>query len=311
MIFFFYGPNSFAARQQIARLKSEYLKKTASEFGVEKIEGKEVKMQDLLSALQAAPLLTTSRLVIIEDLAQNKQLAEKIGQITQAVSPTTVAVFYDSNADQRTSYFKHLSAGSKAIKFHPLSGSQLQQWVKREAQASGAEIDGPAILKLIETAGEDQWRLQGEIIKLAGLDPKITVESIAKLVVPNQNESIFDLVENMTAGRVPKAMSLYRQLRSELVSEMYILSMIIWQLRNLLLAKTAGNVSAQTLSKNSGMSPFVAGKMLSRQLNISEEALRWAFLQSVETDYEIKTGAGDAETMIERLIYNVAEKVRV
>ena len=65
MIFFFYGPNSFEARSQIAKLVTQYQKKTGNDFGLDKIEGEKATVAELKAALQAVPFLASSRLVII------------------------------------------------------------------------------------------------------------------------------------------------------------------------------------------------------------------------------------------------------
>lgn len=308
MIFFFYGPNTYAARQQIAKVSTEYEKKTGSNFGLERLEGPKVKAEELRASLQAAPFLANSRLVIIEDLGANKTVAPQIEGHIKDVPESTVAVFYDAAADQRTTYFKALSKVARAVKFEPLSQHQLQQWAAREAKAAGAEIERPAITRLLDLCGENQWRLSNEIAKLAAYAAPITIAAVNDMVEESGTESIFNLVEAMTAGRVDTALGLYARLRSEGQNEMYILSMVIWQLRNLLLAKAAGKTTPPELAKNASMSPFVAGKMLAKRHLFTEDQLKAAFLLAVDTDYQIKSGGGSAAALVEQLIYRVASK---
>lgn len=309
MIFFFYGPNTFAARQQQSKMMAEYQKKTGSDLGIERIEGAKATRQQLAAALQASPFLANSRLVIIEGLSANKAVSAKVSELTGSIPDSTVAVFYDPQVDQRTSYFKHMMATAKPVKFEPLTPRQLHGWIQNEIKNLGAEIDGPAITKLLEVAGEDQWRLRNELTKLANRNNHVTLEVIEEMVIPNQNETIFDLVEAMSSGRTERAMTLYKQLRSDQMSEMHILSMIIWQLRNLLIAKLAGQMSSGELAKKAGMSPFVAGKMLTKCRGLSEEVLKAAFLKAVDTDYGIKTGEAAADVLVEQLVFQVSRDV--
>jgi len=309
MIFFFYGPNSFAARQQIAKLVAEYVKKSGDNFGVERIDGAKVKPEELRASLQAAPFLSRSRLVIIEDLGANKAIAAKIEDHIKDVPDTTVAVFYEPNADQRTVYFKTLKAAAKTIVFEPLPSHKLQQWVAREAATAEATIEQGAARRLLELSGEDQWRLSHEVAKVAAYGTPITAEAVEELVEESHTETIFNLVEAMTAGNASTALRLYRQLRDDGQHEVYMLSMVIWQLRNLLLAKTAGATSPPQLAKTAGMSPFVAGKMLAKRHLFTEEQLKTAFLLAVDTDYQIKSGAGSPDILVEQLILYIASQV--
>jgi len=199
-----------------------------------------------------------------------------------------------------------LSEIAKVVKFEPLSTGRLHSWVAQQAGEQGAEIDRPAISRLLELTGDDQWRLHGEIAKLAAYRSPITIETVNEMVAESTNETIFNLVEAMTAGRVEVALRLYRELRQSGQNEMYMLSMDIWQLRNLLLAKAAGKTTPPQLAEAAGMSPYVAGKMLAKRHLFTEDSLKRAFLESVDTDYQIKSGAGAAEVLVEQLILRVA-----
>jgi DNA polymerase III delta subunit len=312
MIFFFYGPNAYAAQRKLAEMAETYVKKAGSDFGLERIDGSEAKPDQIIGALQASPFLANSRLVVIRDLGKNKAASEKILTALDHVPESTVAVFYDSEVDQRTSYFKGMTkqATVKAVKFDRLAMPQLMSWVAKEVQSAGGTIDRSAAAKLVETVGDDQWRLAGEVAKLVNYDAKVSVETVGLLVEQSSNESIFDLVEAMSSGNLKSALKIYTQLLADRTNEIYVLTMVMWQLRNLLLAKTAGNMSSAELAKQAGLSPYVAGKALARQRGLSKEVLTAAFYEAIETDYAIKSGKGKADLLVEQLIYRVAASMK-
>ena len=132
------------------------------------------------------------------------------------------------------------------------------------------------------------------------------IETVRKLVTPSIDQSIFDLVEAMTAGRADTALPAYRRMLAAKESEMYVLTMIQWQLRNLLLAKTAPGLSAAELAKEAGMSPYVAEKMLTAQRRHDESALRRAYIRAAECELNIKSGQIKSDVAVEQLIYSVA-----
>ena len=309
MIFFFHGPNTYEARQQIAKLTRQYVMKTGSDMGLERLDGSKLSLERLDGALMAVPFLASSRLVIIEALGANKALSTKIPDMLKRIPNTTVAVFYDPNPDKRTVYYKTLSTAGKRVEFLPPTQPALQRWVGEQVAAGGGSIDRPAMNKLLDLAGEDQWRLSGEIAKLLDYSSVISVESVNELVVPSQTETIFVLIEAMTAGNTQEALQTYDRLRSSGENEMLILNMVVWQLRNLLLAKTAGKISPPELAKTAGMSPYVAGKMLARRHNFSEERLKTAFIAAVNTDYGIKSGSGASDIMVEQLIVKLSQEL--
>lgn len=282
------------------------MSKTGSDMGLERIDGQNVTADVLLNALTAVPFLATSRLVIIEDLGSNKGLASKIDELIRDVPETTVALFYETEVDQRTAYYKTMISKAKPVKFESLTSSGLSRWVRLEVERLKGQIDTAAIAKLIDIVGDDQWRLEQEIMKLVNYRARVSVESVDAMVIQTPQQTIFDLVEAMSGKRVKTAVSIFRDLIAQRTNEVYILSMIIWQLRNLLLAKTAGAITQVELAKRAGMSPYVAGKALVRQRDFSEEDLQQAFLAAIRTDYELKSGQGEPEELVERLIYRVS-----
>lgn len=308
MIFFFYGPNAYAARHEIHRMTEAYIKKTGSDLGFERLDGSSLNLHTLQATLQASPFLATSRLIIIDDFGKVKVTGEALEKVLASIPSTTVAVFYDGEVDQRTAYFKTMHKVARNVKFEAMNGSELTAWIMAEAKRLGGSIDRTAAQALLTTAGEDQWRLSGEINKLVNYQPKITTETIALLVVPTLSQSIFDLVEAMTAGRGKAAMSAYHELLAERTNEIYLLTMVIWQLRNLLLARTAVGLAPNDLAKVAGMSPYVAGKAMQAARSFDESTLKQAFLAATECEYRIKSGLDPAQPAIERLILEVATK---
>lgn len=306
MTFFFYGPNSYALREQVRQMVAAYMAKTGSDMGLERIDGAATKPDSLLAALQAAPFLTTSRLVIIDSVAANKATAAKLADLLDAVPKTTVAVFTEREVDQRTTAFKTLMKADKVVKFEPLAPGQLLAWCKKQVEQLGGTADRAALQALIDTAGEDQWRLEGEITKLVNFEPAITAAAVRELVTPSIDQSIFDLVEAMTAGRTAEALGGYHRMLASRESEIYILTMIQWQLRNLLLAKTAGGRNQAELAKAAGMSPYVAGKMLAAQRRFDEQTLAEAYRAAADCEYDIKSGRLAGVPAVEQLIYRLA-----
>lgn len=309
MILFFYGPNSYASRRKLQEIVNTYVKKTGSNLGLERIDGATTDAKVLGGAIRAVPFLATSRLVVIEYLGANKAASAKIADITKDVPATTVVVFYEKDVDRRTLFFKHLDQAAQAQRFDMLGPTQLSAWVGRQVKGLGATIEPAAMAELIDRVGDDQWRLEQEVAKLANSTHEITRDDVQLLVEPGRDENIFDLVEAMAAGKTKTAMSQYQLMLAGGSNEMYVLSMVIWQLRNLLLAKTAGPMPPGELAKAAAISPFVAQKAAARQGNLDYDQLRQAFLAAVDTEYKIKTGAGKPQELVELLIYNASVSV--
>src|SRR5690349_6990085 len=106
MTIFFYGPNTYALRQQVAQMTDAYRAKAGSDYGLERIDGTTAKPRELAATLQASPFLASSRLVIVEGLGANKSAGPGLVDMMAAVPSSTVAVFVETEVDQRTAVFK-------------------------------------------------------------------------------------------------------------------------------------------------------------------------------------------------------------
>jgi DNA polymerase-3 subunit delta len=311
MTIFFYGPNSYGLRGQLHEMIATYLKKSGSDFGLERINGESIRPHELVAILTASPFLANSRLVIVEGLALNKAIAEKLPGIMAGVPKSTVAVFADREVDQRTSTFRQLAKADKVVKFELVTGPKLLGWVRSEIELQGGTAEPEALRELVVMVGEDQWRLSGEINKLVNYDLHVRVEHVRELVALSVEQSIFKLVEAMTDGNSEEALSGYYRLLERNESEIYVLTMVQWQLRNWLLAKMApGQMSPQELAKAAGMSPYVAAKMVAAQSTVSRAELVRAYLAAGQCEYDIKSGRMKAQVAVEQLIYGVALRMR-
>jgi DNA polymerase-3 subunit delta len=304
MTIFFYGPNAYALRRELARMVAAYVAKNGSDMGVERLDGATVKPRELAAALRAAPFLASSRLVVVEGLSGNKGLGSGangggLAETLAAVPKSTVAVFVEPAIDQRTVVFKTLSKSDKVVKFEALAPTKLPVWIAAEARRLGGSIEPATARLLVEMAGGDQWRLAEEIQKLVNYDPAVTAGTVRELVEPSVEQSVFEMVEAMSAGRTAAALDGYRRLLAARQGEIYVLTMIQWQLRNLLLTQAE-------LAREAGMSPYVAGKAAAACRRHSLEALSRAYRAAADCEQDIKTGRARAEEAVERLILGVA-----
>ncbi len=290
-------------------MRQAFVAKNGADFGIEQLDGAGVDPKRLPELLQAAPFLANSRLVILEGLGKNKPATEVALTLLAKIPDTTVAVFADTEVDQRTSWFKILSTEAKVVKFDLLEGSQLSSWIKRTAEEQGGRIERPGVDALAAACGPDQWRLEQEIQKLVSYAPDITEETVKLLVETTVEQSIFELVEAITSGKTSKVLTMYRELIRQRVNEFYLLTMVQWQLRNLLSAKAGEGLSSSELAKRVKMSPYVAGKAQQAARRLSVEDLEAGFLTSLDAEVAMKSGRPQ-QASLEQLLYDLSTRFR-
>lgn len=307
MILFFYGANSFAARAKLGQLKEQYIAKNGNDFGLDQLDGEHIKLQDLVQQLQAVPFLATSRLIIIENLGKNKTVAEDILERLDDVPESTIVVLYDPDVDKRSKYFKTLSKLPRAAEFKPLAPPQLSRWIEDQVVNLGSKIERQAVQELINRCGDDQWRLQGEITKLATHSDIITQTDVEELVEVSEEQNIFAFLDSVMAGDLRSSLAGLERLQAMGQNEMYILTMLLWQLRQVLLAKLSGLTNSNELAKKASLSPYAAGKAIALARKVDEEVLKDMYTACVDCEYGIKTGKATPEELLEGLVIRLCQ----
>ncbi len=315
MILFFYGPNTYASRYRLKQLIDRYQASDSAGLGLERIDAETLPpvtseaAERVINAITSLPFLSEHRLVIIENILANAELAAAVFGQLDRVPKTTVLVFYERTPDERTKAFKSLKNLTKTIKFTELMPSKLTTWVQQTAIKLGGQIDMPTAQLLIQKTGTDQWRLSNELTKLVSFEPKISSDSIEQLVEPTFQNSIFDLVDGLNRGRLEEAIRLYRGLRSQKHQPLYVLSMIGWATRNLIIAKAAmtstGAKNASEISQDFGLNPFVVAKALQAVKAMPLSALKKAASKIMATDQALKSSSLDDDLLMEQLLIDL------
>jgi len=305
MIFFFYGENSYGLRQTVEQLKQKYVGKTGSDLNLVTMDMAQASLTDFVSTVSTAPLLATSRLIIIKNLNQNKTAAAKIADLIEIVPTSTIVVIEETEVDRRSSYFKTLAKLKNAKEFKKLAPPALQKWVKSMVSQTGGVIDNTIIATLINLVGDNQWQLQNEIIKLVSYNKVITKETIRGLVVPNIEQTIFQLIENIVRKNINMALKIYHNLLLHGANDQQIIALLNWQYRNIALA--IDNKGNSKWIKDFEVAPFAATKAAQIATNLNMSDVKRAYGRIVEADFSIKSGQSKPELAIEKLIYELAK----
>ncbi|HDL74880.1 MAG TPA: hypothetical protein ENH06_00620 [bacterium] len=127
------------------------------------------------------------------------------------------------------------------------------------------------------------------------------------LVRPKIETDIFKTIDALAVKNKKQALKyLYKHLEKG-DSPLYLLTMINFQFRNLVLIKSTQeqNKIGLNLSKELGLHPFVVRKSLWQAQNFTFEELKKIYRKIFEVDYNIKTGRIDHQTAIDLFIAEI------
>jgi len=295
MILFFYGEDTYRLKQKVKQLKEKYISASLGDTNLALIDGKTATYDEISRQVLAFPFLAKSRLVIVQNLLREakKETQEKVVEFLKKIPETTVLVFVEEGKpDKRTVLFKKL-AKEKTQEVLPLDETNIRSWIAEEVEARGGQIDRVALEKLQQYIGNDLWRLSNEIDKLVTYDTNITQENIELLVKSQTESDVFALIDAIASKRKKQALLELHNLLENGANELYILSMIVYQYRNLLIVSDEVSRGARThwdIAKSAKLHPFVAQKTLQIAKNYTFEELKNIYSELLDFDLDIKTG---------------------
>lgn len=309
MIVTIYGDNSYSINQSLRRLEADFTRQYGGD-GIQKLTAADLESDNLEEFLTAGSLFSKARLLVIEDLSKNKPLAERFIDIASGVSDDVTVVLVERDMDKRTKLYRFLSTNSKLIECGTPDEDNLVKWLQEEAGNSGANLDREVARKLVERVGNDQWRLISELNKLVDFDSTITEETVDKVVEKTPQESIFELLDATVNGNSRDSIKLYKELRQANADPYYVLSMVAWQLHNMLLIKAAGKRPARTIVSQAGLSPFVVSKTASVVSSIGINQVKDMIEAAAKADMRLKSTSSSPDAVLEYLLMRISQIAR-
>ena len=311
MIYFIYGQDNYRAKEKLQEIINQYKLVHKSGLNLIQIDAKEKNFKDLFDNFKIVSMFDEKKLIILKDIFSNQKFGEDFLNEIKVLknSKNVIVIFEKDEVDQRTKLFKYLIKNTKCQKFSLLDSRGLKIWFKKESEKYKLKIDSTAEAMLLSYVGNDLWQLVNEIKKLVNFKPNklIKKEDIILQVRPKIENDIFKTIDSIASKNKKQALSFLHQHLNDGDNSLYLLSMIAYQFRNLLIIKEMidKGLPYATIQKKSGLAPFVVSKTyyLSNQFTFLE--LKKIYQKIFQVDLNIKTGKIDAETALDLLVAEI------
>lgn len=324
MILFLYGEDSFRSLEELAVIKNKFLEKGGLMSALSVIDYEENNSRAKLSAVAVSSGLFSSRQMVIaknlisagseDEQAEVLEFLKKKKEITG--DKETIVVFWESSLPKKTNkLFKFFTSGKNGVEFRifeALEGIKLENWIKERINKTntGTEISKNASGKLAAYAGDNLFQLNNEIEKLVNFKEKgrIEEEDVELLVKAKIDANIFATVEALSSGNKKTALKLLHNQIQEGGDMFYILSMYIYQFRNLLKVSefsVQGIPDHYRIAKEAGLHPYVVQKALSQLRNFSVAKLKRIFRKLQKLDTKVKTGKIGIEMALDKFVAEI------
>lgn len=309
MIVFLYGKDEYRLQQKLKDIETQYKKVHQAGLNLEKIKVGQIDFQEFWDKLFQRSMFIKKKLFFLENLFTNPKFKEKFLKKIEPIagSQDIVIVYEKKELPKSDKLLKNFKKYGKTQHFQPLRGAELKTWIKNEFQRQGVEIAPGVIDLFVELVGNDLWRLANEIKKISlykKKEKKVAISDVEFLVRPKIETDIFETITALAQKKKKKALSLIQKHLEKGDSPLYLLTMINFQFRNLLIAcsfrengKTLGDLLRLKFSH-----PYVAKKswMASHAFTLSQ--LKKIYQRIFEADFAIKTGKIAPEIGLKMLI---------
>lgn len=308
MLILLYGADTYRSRQKLKEIVESHQKIHRSGINIRYFEGKNLSFPDFRSSFGTLSMFAEKKLFILRNVFEDSSFKEAFLQKARefAVSPNTVLFYEEKEIAAKDPLLGFLKKESKFQEFQPLEGQKLNNWVKREFAAYKARVSKEAVDKITEFCGNDLWQLSGEVKKLAlySQGNLISERDVEQLARPRAEAEIFKTIEAIAARDKKRALdSIYRHLEKG-DTPLYLISMINFQLRNLLMVKDLleQGKNYRDLAGSAKLHPYVIQKTCVAAKRFTFSELKKIYQKLFEADVKIKRGQIDPREALDLFI---------
>lgn len=309
MIIFLYGKDSYRSREKLKEIIASYQKIHKSGLNLKYFDCN--NPEDVKNELQTISMFKEKKLIVLNNIFSNLEKEKELLDIIKKNknSEDIILIHEESKVNKGGSLYKFLKKYSKSQEFDLLEGEKLKNWLKKEFLRYQKEVSPKVIDKLISFIRNDLWQLSNEVKKLVNykLKDKIELKDVELLVRPKIETDIFKTIDAIAQKNKKRAITLIHKHLEKGDNPLYLLSMINFQFRNLLIIKDLieKHKSYPVILKISKLHPFVVKKnwQLANQFTLND--LKKIYQKIFQIDLSIKTGKLKPEIALDLFIMEI------
>jgi len=307
MIIFLYGKDTYRMKEKLKEVIERHKKIHKSGLNLNYFND----FTDLKDGIRQTSMFKEKKLAVVTNLFASSDFKEEFFKNKKEFldSEDIILIYEEKDFNKNNSLFKFLKKNAKCQEFKFFTGQKLKDWIKKEFDRYKTKIDPEVLEKLIEYVGNDLWQMSNEIRKLASFRNNETVkaEDIKLLVKSKVETDIFKTIDAIADKNKKQALNLLHKHLEKGDSPLYLLSMINYQFRNLLIVKDLieKHKPYNIILKRSGLHPFVVKKSYYQSQKFTFQELKRIFQKIFKKDLDIKTGRIRPEIALDSLIAEI------
>lgn len=324
-VYLFYGEEEYLIDYTLKLIKKSFVNEGLESLNHMVLNGEDLEFKTIMNACETLPFMAEKKIVIIKDLPlfQGKAAKDPLVDYIEKVRNHVLLIFVvkSKNIKKNNALYKRINKFGHVVEFDKLRGRDLDNWIIKAFKKYGKGIDRPTINYFIEYSSyfdtnrkKTLYNLENEIIKISNyLTHKNIVDKkdIEDLMTKPLEMNVFNLLNAIARKDGNAALRLFNEMYLSSEPILFILHMIVRQIRNMLRYKILmdqGYVQGERLKKM-GISPYEYKKISQQSTNFTIEQLKRALGFCIEADRTIKSSSTEDKLIMEILISSLCFKL--
>ena len=323
-LYVFYGVESYLVEQYARMVVRETVEEGFDAFNLQQFDGGEVSIAELEDAVEALPMMTDRKCVVVRDLDPCSGDTDRLLRLIEQVPDSCVLVFRQMTVqpDKRKNGWKEfLKIAEKqgvVMHFERKDVTEAAKMLAGGAKRRGCRLDVADAHYLVEQVGNDLNLLIHELDKLcalAGEGGEITCRMIDTACPKNLEAKVFDLSKDILYRRRQQAFDLLHQLRIQRAEPVMVLGALSGAFSDFYRAKVAvaSGTSAESMAAHFKSYKGKEWKLKSAARDCGRQTidiLRTCLQILAETDTALKLRSGEEWVLLEQTVARLMEVVK-
>jgi DNA polymerase III subunit delta len=294
--------NEYLLRDRfINNIRNCLLDEETKDLSHDRYDAKEDSADTIISSANSFPMLSSLRLVEVKSVSQltSKELEPYLKYI-QNPNESNCVLLIGESVDKKKKFFKELDKKGYLHTFASGNKRQILNLIKTELKEAGFQFsnDVPALIR--DLLGSQDLGLAINKLMLFKMDDKeIGIDDVFNTIGTEGNAAIFQFVDYVFYRKMEDAFLQLKLLFANKESPLMILSLLVRQLRFILLIKD----DPRTTPK--GAPPFLLPKLNSFSRSFNYNQLYNWHSHMYKTDKLLKSSKADGKLIFDNLLFNL------
>jgi len=318
MIILLYGQGKFFLQKKLNEIIEQIKKKYQNNISLEVFDFKEEELKfEEFKNFFAPSLFREKKIFIVKNSFSLPIFKEKIFLEKETfLKSEDIFIFIEREINPKDKLFSFLKQNATCYQFNEPTQNEIKREIALKLKKENLDIEPMALNLFLEYTNNNLWQIENEIEKIIQLKKEIplkaiNVEDIERLIKPIEfKNEIFKTIEAILKGKKKTALKLLRNQFLSGANYEYLLSMITYGFRNLILVKSElkpGYPYSQIrkISQKLQIHSFAVSKALEIINLFNFQEIKKIYNNLFEVETKVKSGKIDPQNALIFLITQI------